>query len=164
MAERNSRRRVFMLVTDCIRKHKLPSDAVTSLRHFPADQDGTLREHFIELDVIIYYHDCFYSTNSFSNGVRSLMLLRNYCNSRGNVFSVSSMTNEDKKTITQYYLKCCEKKRKLQNQPITNTLRKYIKEAAPVVNIFIQILINRHEVKQKMLLKLVHYVKWLQQL
>ncbi|KAF2070606.1 hypothetical protein CYY_008082 [Polysphondylium violaceum] len=89
---------LLLLNTHCIRKTHIPNEQV--IDHL----GGTVREHFVELQVIIKVHYNDYKDKTFKDGIQKLLELRNKFNGPGNVFHTTAEINELKKKITEIYL------------------------------------------------------------
>jgi hypothetical protein len=113
--------------TKCIRERGKAS----VLPSFPAYNDGTEFEHFVELNASVNAHRNSYGQSKSDRSVDQLMLLRTHMNGKGNIFSVPSSVNREKRNITQRYLHGGPSKS--HGKPhVSPELAQYIKEAAPI--------------------------------
>lgn len=142
-----------LLRTNCIRKDDLIASGLPS---FPPTANGTEKEHFVQLSVIIREHHAYYQDSSFRDGVEKLMILRDHFNFKRNIFCVQSNVNDEKELVTRRYL------RNHRHLPsITSELWNYIHEAAPRVHKHID---RTKDVHIRVLKKLNAYVDWLESL
>jgi len=148
-----------ILRTICIRKTSLPASVVQDLPSFRANTRKTVKEHFVQLDVIINSHAKHYANETFSDGVRTLRMLEEHFNIHGNIFRVSKKLNENKRLITREYLKGTL----ADDIQISRSLYNYIAEAFPIAIEHVDKLSNNN-INYDVLSDLLDYIAWLKAL
>tara|TARA_R110002050_G_scaffold139938_5_gene264507 strand:- start:575 stop:1081 length:507 start_codon:yes stop_codon:yes gene_type:complete len=129
-------------------------------RRLDAFPNAKLKEHFIELQLLIRCHHKGHEQEYFPAAVRSLMILRKHFNSEDNVFYALKEVNDTKRNITTEYIKHMHFPNCAYKPAISDDLRKYIKEAAP----YAQELILSSTVNEETKKCMKKYLNWLKSL
>lgn len=85
------------LVTSCIRKDATPNRVFSR-------NENSVREHYIQLDVVIAAHHKAFFPHRFGYSVIVFLALREHFNKKENVFWASDHANKMKRTVTRTYL------------------------------------------------------------
>eukprot|EP01117_Protostelium_nocturnum_P018730 TRINITY_DN7899_c0_g1_i1.p1 TRINITY_DN7899_c0_g1~~TRINITY_DN7899_c0_g1_i1.p1 ORF type:complete len:222 (+),score=79.73 TRINITY_DN7899_c0_g1_i1:957-1622(+) len=143
-------------VTKCIRQDKLESKTV-SVEGFGASEVDPLRiEHFVELSVVIKFHEEVYGEIPFKVAVGELLQLRKHFNAQGNLYWINDSINLEKQNATQFFLKGG----KSRDNPISTLLHKYVNAVGQDVLKHIE-LFHQDAKNDKIRRMFKDYVNWL---